>query len=370
MLPRIAEHIDALTAGDESNAVIEALDAVNLMTVHAAKGLEFPIVFVVNMAKGASGPPKPIRVIDNGDDDPSVSVGPFVSDLDEADRDREKHETRRLLYVAFTRARDRLYLASTLKEGAFAAGRGSLGEVLPDSLKGLFVRAATAFEACETVAWTGVSGRSHEFRLCRTLAPAAIDAAAADSSVVRPDRLGPAIVADPPARTPVSAWSAEGQAGRFAPATSASTAAVVIVGRLVHRIFQDGSGLDDPERVRARAVSLLDADERVLTDVAPRLVDEAVAAWDVIRRRGDVRDLIESGEVFFEVPFSFVEPHDGRLLRGTIDCLVRGSDGRVSVIEFKTGRPRPAHQQQLDAYVAAARRLFPDSPVEGRLIYA
>jgi ATP-dependent exoDNAse (exonuclease V) beta subunit len=39
---RLAEHIDALTAGDESNAAIEALDAVNLMTVHASKGLEFP----------------------------------------------------------------------------------------------------------------------------------------------------------------------------------------------------------------------------------------------------------------------------------------------------------------------------------------
>ena len=57
-LPRVAEHLMSLTGGDESNAVIEALDSVNLMTVHAAKGLEFPIVFVVNLAKGASGPPE------------------------------------------------------------------------------------------------------------------------------------------------------------------------------------------------------------------------------------------------------------------------------------------------------------------------
>ncbi len=117
-LPRIADYLMSLGAGDESNAVVEALDSVNLMTVHAAKGLEFPIVFVVNLAKGASGPPRPVRVTVDSQDEPSVSVGPFVSDTDEAEKERERHETRRLLYVALTRARDRLYLASTLKEGA------------------------------------------------------------------------------------------------------------------------------------------------------------------------------------------------------------------------------------------------------------
>jgi ATP-dependent helicase/nuclease subunit A len=166
--PRIAEHLDSLTAGDESNAVLEALDAVNLMTVHASKGLEFPIVFVVNMAKGASGFPRPVRVIvdaqaDGGDPDPSVSIGPFVSEMDEADRAREKHETRRLLYVAFTRARDRLYLATALKDGAVAPGRGSLADVLPPTIRTLLAAAATGAPA---LTWTSASGVPFDFRVC------------------------------------------------------------------------------------------------------------------------------------------------------------------------------------------------------------
>src|SRR4030095_8892688 len=144
-MPRIADHLDALTAGDESNAVLEALDAVNLMTVHASKGLEFPIVFLVNIGRGAGGIPPTVRVaVASGDVDESVSISPFVSETDELEREREQHETRRLLYVAMTRARDRLYLSSTLKDGALSAGKGALAEVLPDSLKALFSAAAAS----------------------------------------------------------------------------------------------------------------------------------------------------------------------------------------------------------------------------------
>ena len=136
-LARIADHLDSLTAGDESNAVLEALDAVNLMTVHASKGLEFPIVFVVNLAKGAAGFPKPVRVSNE-----DVSVGPFVSEMDEEERFREREETKRLLYVALTRARDRLYLSATVKDGVCRMGKGSLGEVLPSGVRARFVGAA------------------------------------------------------------------------------------------------------------------------------------------------------------------------------------------------------------------------------------
>ena len=164
--PRIAAHLDSLTPGDESNAVLEALDSVNLMTVHASKGLEFPVVFVVNLARGATGLPRPIRVIVDGDEDPSVSIGPYVSEMDDADREREKHETRRLLYVALTRARDRLYLSSALKDGVMITGRGSLAEVLPESLKILFVRAGSAPPGEAVVVWKSASGRTFDWRVC------------------------------------------------------------------------------------------------------------------------------------------------------------------------------------------------------------
>lgn len=61
-LGRLADYFDELVAGgDESNAIIDAADAVSLMTVHAAKGLEFPVVFVVNLGKGSGGGRDDIR---------------------------------------------------------------------------------------------------------------------------------------------------------------------------------------------------------------------------------------------------------------------------------------------------------------------
>ena len=59
------------------------------------------------------------------------------------DRDDEKEleETKRLLYVALTRARDRLYLAGTVTAGKVVLQRGSLGRVLPPALPTLMAAA-------------------------------------------------------------------------------------------------------------------------------------------------------------------------------------------------------------------------------------
>jgi ATP-dependent helicase/nuclease subunit A len=370
-LARIADHIDSLTAGDESNAVIEALDAVNLMTVHAAKGLEFPVVFVVNLAKGATAPPRPIRIVAEGDGgEPSVSIGPFVSESDEAERDRDKHETRRLLYVALTRARDRLYLSSILKDGALQPGRGSLAEVLPDSLKQLFPRAATAFDEVDLIGWQARSGRVFNWRICRNTATTRVPSAETTRIASRPDLLEavdqPAIVR----RLTVTESLPDSPTPQAGPAGEARDR---VAGILVHRLLQSGTGLVglDGSSLAEYARELLRPDERTASPDLDSIVAAAVTGWKAIRAQPEVVDLLASGDCFHEVPFSLARHVDGRstVLRGTIDCLVARRDGSIAVLEFKTGRRRPSHDAQLSIYVEAARRLFPERRVTGHLIY-
>jgi ATP-dependent exoDNAse (exonuclease V) beta subunit len=74
-----------------------------------------------------------------------------------------------------------------------------------------------------------------------------------------------------------------------------------------------------------------------------------------------------AGDRLHEVPFTM--RLDEAVTRGTIDCLVRTAPGRMTVLEFKTGRPRDDHRIQLDLYRRAAERLFPGTSVDAHLVY-
>jgi len=151
-LERVAEHIERLAVGDESNAAIDAHDAVSLMTVHASKGLEYPIVFAVNMGRGTGNARAPIRVVADVKGEASVAIADYQSEADDDAVAKEREETKRLLYVALTRARDRLYLSGSIGKGGFRPTRGALAEVMPESLRMLFVRAAAGPGPLD---WTG-----------------------------------------------------------------------------------------------------------------------------------------------------------------------------------------------------------------------
>lgn len=100
------EHMEQLRdAGNEGKLYqpSDTPDSVNILTIHAAKGLEFRFVFIVNLVEDRF----PTRRRGEGIDIPS----PLIKErLPEGDYHVE--EERRLMYVAMTRAKERLYLLS------------------------------------------------------------------------------------------------------------------------------------------------------------------------------------------------------------------------------------------------------------------
>jgi ATP-dependent helicase/nuclease subunit A len=267
-LTRVVDHLAQLVAGgDESNAIIDALDAVNLMTTHAAKGLEFPVVFLVHVQRGSGGGGDPMRIVPapfgrEETIEPSVAIGDHESDADRDLAAREAEENKRLLYVAMTRARDRLYLASTLSpEGRFVPMAGGLGRMLPASLAGCFVNAAVG--DADEVLWPGESG-VHRLRVVRPAAQLAPVVWPDEAGANRVDAVAP-LVATAPRRVTTRDAAAESRPvdATAAPLPEAdSSDDADIVGTLVHRAIQAGLlALESPRRAE-RLVRLLREEER------------------------------------------------------------------------------------------------------------
>ena len=442
-LARVADQIDRLSSG-MPNAAVEAFDAVALMTAHAAKGLEFPIVFLVDLGRGTQTHQPPVRVIpDRGDGRPSVTVWPHRDEADAEERRREVEETKRLLYVAATRPRDRLYLSAVVEDGVPKFNPGSFGRVLPPQFASALAAAAGG-PAGGSVAWRGRSGARHTFRVCGSAAEigagagpaAAFDSVpAADAgpapepppatTLLAPLRARPAVeriavtdaspemLAALGARAGAAPGARRGQESGAPPLTGARRGREDAaperrtrqVGRLAHRLLRRYEGApvapDALEQAARELAPDVEAADPAAADEAPggaagnaaddvdvagaaaperTIGDERAASAAQLYARFAAQEEVAAlagRDALWEVPFSLrlpaaASPAAGRpaVLRGAIDCLARDPDGRVTVLEFKTGAPHPDHRRQLDAYVAAARAMFPKAAVVGRLVYA
>jgi ATP-dependent helicase/nuclease subunit A len=339
-LGRVADYLDRLSAGDESAAAVDALDAVNLMTTHAAKGLEFPIVFLVNLGRGSGGGRDAIRVAATSrDDEIAVSVGTFTSAADDDQADRDREEVKRLLYVAITRARDRLYLATSLDErGRFTTLRGGLADVMPPDLRAIVEQAGLA-PTGSALTWRGQSA-AHVFHVVRAegTLPAPVEATVAAAPALDRGQL--------PSVRPIRARRVS-SAGGLEPAGASSQSRTPWpdarqLGTEVHQLLERGAGGQV---------------EGTIEDLAARL---AGVAEQRLRAQGRTPR-------WHEVPVVF---HDGSTLwRGTIDALVEEPGGGLTVLEFKTGGERTSHAAQLAVYLAAVKALLPGREVSGELVY-
>lgn len=102
----------------EAPLEVEQVEAIRLMTVHAAKGLEFPVVCVADLGRHARGDPSSLRISDDGRVGLSIASigggrhpGLDFEAIKEAESAAAEEEERRVFYVAMTRAERKLILS-------------------------------------------------------------------------------------------------------------------------------------------------------------------------------------------------------------------------------------------------------------------
>jgi ATP-dependent exoDNAse (exonuclease V) beta subunit len=109
-----------LLAAREGEAPLEAEDlhAVRLMTIHAAKGLEFPVVCLADLGRSGRGDDDALRVTDDGRVGLTIASmgggrakGLALQEIQEEQDRLQDQEERRVFYVAMTRARELLILS-------------------------------------------------------------------------------------------------------------------------------------------------------------------------------------------------------------------------------------------------------------------
>ncbi|MFO1069302.1 MAG: double-strand break repair helicase AddA [Geminicoccaceae bacterium] len=342
-----------------------AQDAVRVMTVHGAKGLEAPVVILADA--GPRGDPRPGRLIWSDDGLPywRASQGgreALTSALVEARKERELQERSRLLYVALTRAGDRLYV--TGRKAARGDGDGCWHKLVGEAIRDL--------AECETLPCD--LGRGFEGPILRLRRGAMAQARAAVApTAAGPDLPLPAWATTPapaerdPARTRAPSRLAEESPPASSPAGGEGEARFRF-GLHLHKLLQWLPELPAEARDAAldryleKAVDLASEDrERARRQVAAVLADPRLA------------EAFGPGSTAEQAICGIV---GGVAITGQIDRLAVTGE-RVLILDYKTNRRPPAkpaetpvaYLRQMAAYRELLRQIYPDRPVEAALVW-
>jgi ATP-dependent helicase/nuclease subunit A len=344
------------------------LDAVRVMTVHGSKGLQSPVVILADACADPerARPGARLAALQLGPEGPSVPVfrprkdelaEPLKAQVEAQDRlDREEHW--RLLYVAMTRAEERLYIGGALGPAdARGPAEASWYAVVEAALRSL------SSEWEEDPHWGGALRHGN-----------------GEVSVKSAARRPPTLIASPqwlrrpaPAETrpprPL-APSALGEDDVADPPPSKAMREAAARGRLLHQLFERLPAVAEAERAQ-RADQWLE----ISAGVADASLRHGLVA-DAIRVLEDPRWRALFGpSALAEAPIAAVVA-GGVVVSGTVDRLLVEPD-RVTLIEFKSARRPPeriedvpaAHLRQVASYAAALEVIFPGRTVDAKLLY-
>lgn len=344
----------------------ETLDAIRVMTIHRAKGLDFSQVYVVNNHHGSGNRGAPdcdVARIDGRWETRLLGASSLrFSDVIERRQLQESAEIVRTLYVAMTRPKTRLVLSGNWPHGRSAGEHAKLIALsrpapwAPD-------RARDADE--EPVRWNILEPTVRERTRGTHATETGVDVGRALEGMRRLDTESE-IAADREAHRLLESITGrlerDEEPARYAIATAIAPEVARVVGTAMHALLE----IREPGRPMTEGLPLTDT-----------LIDESLPdAESRTAARGALRDLAASADasawltqldrldvVGREVPV--ILPHDDgteSVLSGAIDLLYRDGEEWV-VADYKTDRPGPlflteqarTHEPQLRRYAEAVR---------------
>jgi ATP-dependent helicase/nuclease subunit A len=338
---------------------------VTIMTVHGSKGLQAPIVFLADTASNPAGRKGSHVLWQSSGDGPAFPLWASSTKLEtshgaalrETLKLRGDEEYRRLLYVAMTRAQDRLYCVGW--EG---------GKKIPDGCWHNLIEPA--------IRAIGTQQDDGSWRLAQPQTAPVKKKAKQAVATVKPDipafaRIKPPAEAKPLRPLAPSRLVADEPAS-VSPLEESDLLRRFERGRLIHRLLQTLPDLP-PTRWQEAAMSYLKSAASLDAAGIAGLTGEVIRVL-----RHPQYGIVFGPDSQAEVPIAGLISKDGQpfVLSGQIDRLVITED-EVLLIDFKSNRPPPADQDlipksylmQLAAYRSALQAIYPGRVIRPALLW-
>jgi ATP-dependent helicase/nuclease subunit A len=330
-LPRFLDELKELgqDAGDDApdEPPTSSGDAVRMLTIHAAKGLEAPVVFLIKADEvrrehGHAGalidwPPESERPTHFSLYGSSDLRGHSRAALFEQERQLAEREDFNLLYVAMTRAKQALFVS-----GLDEAKEGSWLVRLREGLASMEGAGLAEMSFSPPPSWEGLGVREPRSQTA-TVAPS-------HGPVGHPLPMGEGLF----------------NIGQRRPASTPQ----IDFGIQVHRYLELHTQGADENIIRA--------------DLGPADFNAVSRTAETMLNAPETRRFFESGRARNELEYIGA---DGQARR--IDRLVEYDD-EVWVLDYKTGSPNEAYQTQIDDYRQAVAALYPGKRIRAALLFA